>query len=180
MMGSRIAAALLGVILLSGCTFDGSSTAAPTPAPLTRREEGTWRADLTRARIMERARMYRDEVDRSCVIDVLHAVGMTRSLTWELSLRSGQWRLLGAIDGGPATPVDAGTYYMPQVEGTFASFIKPVEGINYVVYPRILGDQLSMGYVDVTSWRGFLQPKPKCFSEATAIVELTNTFDRVA
>jgi hypothetical protein len=180
MSGSRIAAALLGVILLSGCTFDGSSTTTPTPPARTQREEGTWRADLTRARIMERARMYQDEVDRSCVVDVLHAVGMTRSLTWELSLRSGQWRLLGAVDGGPPAPVDAGTYYMPQVEGTFASFIKPVEGINYVVYPRILGDQLSMGYVDVTSWRDFLQPKSKCFSEATAIVELTNTFDRVA
>jgi hypothetical protein len=124
--------------------------------------------------------MYQDEVHRSCVLDVLDAVGMTRTLTWELTLRDGQWRLDGAVDGRPSVPVDAGTYYMPQVEGTFASFIKPTEGINYVVYPRILGEQLSMGYVDVTSWRGFLQQKPKCFTEATAIIELTNTFDRVA
>jgi hypothetical protein len=49
-----------------------------------------------------------------------------------------------------------------------------------VVYPRILGVQLSMGFVDVTTWRGFLQPGSRCFTEATAIVELTNTFDRVA
>jgi len=177
MIGSRCVVLLVGLILVSGCTAHGSSSAAP--APHAQRENGTWRADLTRATILERARMYQDEVHRSCVLDVLGAIGMTRTLTWELTLRDGQWRLNGAVDGRSSDPVDAGTYYMPQVEGTFASFIKPTEGINFVVYPRILGDQLSMGFVDVTSWRGFLQPDPKCFTEATAIVELTNTFDRV-
>jgi hypothetical protein len=178
MIGSRGYVLLVGLILVSGCTSYVSSSAPP--APQTQREEGTWRADLTRATIMERARMYQDEVHLSCIVDVLDAVGVTRTLTWELSLRDGVWRLDGSVDGGPANPIDAGTYYMPQIEGTFASFTKPTEGINYVVYPRILGEQLSMGFVDVTSWRGFLQPEPRCFTQATAIVELTNTFQRIA
>ena len=144
-----------------------------------------WSVELTRSEILDNSR---DQgVDERCVRDFIDAVGVKRTLAWNLYLRDGHWVLYGSLDGRKEKPFDGGTYYMPHIEKEWAVFTSTAPGIRDDVwlYPSIEGDVMTLGLLDVAQWTGAksqwpVPDDPYCFIQGGSVVELTNPFQRVA
>jgi len=199
----RRLAMILCVVSVGACTAseartatsDAASTRVTTqpvvawPGSYSDGVEGRWTVELTRPEILARAREQKERnkvIDLACVRDYIDAVGFERTLTWDLYLRDGRWVMLGARDGEKPVPYDGGTYAMPYMELEWALFTSTAPGVRDDVWlvPWIEGDSLKMDLIDLTQWvpEKTMRQHPKdpyCFVEGAAVVELTNTFDRV-
>lgn len=197
-MWTRVVFAAVCAMFVGACTASEAQTAgtaapspstaaseAPWPGHYAEGEEGLWSVELTRSEILDNSR---DQgVDERCVRDFIDAVGVKRTLAWNLYLRDGHWVLYGSLDGRKEKPFDGGTYYMPHIEKEWAVFTSTAPGIRDDVwlYPSIEGDVMTLGLLDVAQWTGAksqwpVPDDPYCFIQGGSVVELTNPFQRVA